>query len=272
MGIPIRVSSNYNSTSTLLNSLPQGKSGGAMENLTNTLLGNNSAISLTDYASIKNGSYKKLLKAYYADSSAKDAEADAREAIKSKDASALYSTEDQSASKMTTSARSLLSASEALSASGDASLFKQKNEEGSASDMSSYDADKLVGGIKDFAKSYNSVLSASATSTDTKLRKSVSDMQSLTKANADGLSRAGISIGKDGQLSVDEDKLKSADVTKLKSLFNGAGSYGAQTAAYASQVNYYSTLNDSGSGSSYDANGSYSNAGGLLNSMYSAYL
>ncbi len=271
MGVSINVSSNYNSTSTLLNSLPQGKSGGAMENLTNTLLGNNSAISLTDYSAIKNGSYKKLLKAYYADSSAKEEEKSAREAIRSKSASLPAATEDSGQSKMTASARGLLGAAEALSASGDASLFKMKDAEGSASDMANYDADKLVSGVKAFAKSYNAALTQSASSTDTKLRKSMSDLQSTTKANADALSRVGISVGKDGALSVDENKLKSADVTKLKSLFNGSGSYGAQTAVYASQVNYYSTLNDANAGS-YDASGSRTNAGSLLNSMYSAYL
>ena len=66
MGIPIsnlNSSIKYNTATSLFNSLPEARSG-AMENLTNTVLGNNSAISLTDYAALKNGSYKTMMKAY----------------------------------------------------------------------------------------------------------------------------------------------------------------------------------------------------------------
>ena len=66
MGIPISNLNSgvqYNTATSLLNSLPQAKEG-KMEALTNTVMGNNSAISLADYAALKNGSYKTMVKAY----------------------------------------------------------------------------------------------------------------------------------------------------------------------------------------------------------------
>ncbi len=54
--------------SALTSSLPSGKSsGGAMASLTMNVLNGGGDSMLSDYASIKNGSYGKLMKAYYSE-------------------------------------------------------------------------------------------------------------------------------------------------------------------------------------------------------------
>ncbi len=273
MGISINnLSSAYN-TSTLFNSLPEAKSG-AMENLTNTLLGNTSAISLTDYASIKNGSYKSLLKAYYAgDNTAKAQEKASREAIRSDYSSTVEDTTAEDTPALTQSAKSLNSAAETLMSTDSDSPFRQKTGYGAdEGDMINYDQDKLVSAVKDFADSYNSVLSNASGSNNDKITQSVSDLTAAAKNNSDALARVGIQVGSDGQLSVDENKLKTADVSRLKSLFNEAGSFGAQAGSYASQIGYYSGQEDSGVKSGYSANGAYASASSLADSLYSSYI
>lgn len=272
MGIPIsNLNSGYNQ-SALFNSLPQARSG-AMENLTNTMLGNSSALSLTDYASIKNGSYKSLLKAYYSDTSAKDAEKASRAAIQSDNAKSQGVSENkEKTSALTAASGELEKAAAALTETGRDSLFKKKSAYGSDGDMINYDSEKLISGVKDFVKSYNSVLSSGAKSADERITNSLAGLKAAAGTNAERLAKAGIAVGTDGKLSIDEKKLKNADVSDLKEIFNDKGSFGAQARSYADQVNYYSTRNDENAKSGYNAAGGYGSAQSLVNRMYDSYL
>ena len=50
------------------------------------------------------------------------------------------------------------------------------------------------------------------------------------------LGKAGITVGADGKMSVDEEALKKADTATVKSLFAGNGTYGSQIADRANSI------------------------------------
>ena len=212
--------------SALFSSLNGGKSTG---------IGGGS-YSLADYASIKNGSYGKLMKAYYGKN--KTALSDAASATKktnSKTATADTTSENASLQK---SANALVKSAESLLKTGKDSVFKEKDittkdENGVEKTTKGYDTDAIYKAVSAFADDYNSVLSAAAKSKNSSVVSTASNMVQQTVANEKMLSRIGITIGEDNKLSVDEKKLKAADMTTVKSMMNGNGSfaYGVQTKA-----------------------------------------
>ena len=91
-------------------------------------------------------------------------------------------------------------------------------------------------------------------------------MVAYTKANKNLLSKVGITVGSDNKLTVDEDKFKSADMTTVKSLFTGRGSFGkmtstSATSSYSSAVSQLAKLSSS---STYSNMGSYSYISGSI--------
>ena len=196
---------------------------------------------LSDYASIKNGTYKKLAKKYYASDSAKT-ETEAK-------------TETKKLGLAQTSADSLSSSIKDLMKD---SLFtkktiKSKDETtGETSEKEDYDWEAITKAVKSFVDDYNSAIKdASDTSHNGVLRSALS-MTSISKANSKLLSQIGITIGSENKLTLDEDKLKEADISTLKTLFNGTGSYADRIAAKSAAISKTNTA------------GSYTNSGSTL--------
>ncbi len=177
-------------------------------------------VNVSDYAMIKNGSYGKLMKAYFA----------------KQDADKLSQTGDSSKTLtlMRSGADSLKKSAEAL---GNASLyekkkFKKKDEEtGEETEVEDYDWD------------------------------------AITKA-VNLLSKAGITVGKGSKLEFDEDALRKKtalgksgiefdNISTLKSLFTGYGSFGSQISQKASAISS-AAARTKGVDKTYDKNGAYS--------------
>ena len=59
---------------------------------------------------------------------------------------------------------------------------------------------------------------------------------SSTKANSRLLSEVGITIGKENKLELDEDKLKNANISTLKTLFTGTNSFADRIAQKADAI------------------------------------
>ena len=127
---------------------------------------------LSDYAAIKNGSYGKLMKAYYA-------KQDAEKLSGKGDTS-------QKLTLMKTSADSLTKSADALN---DSSLWEKK---------------KIKRKMKKRGK---------------RLRQRI--MTGMTDKNSNMLAQIGITIGKGNKLELDEDALKQADISSLKTVFTG---------------------------------------------------
>ncbi len=184
---------------------------------------------LTEYASIQNGSYGKLAKAYYAKKSGTD----------EKMSKAEQEQKQQTDNRIATTADTLKDA--AAATTGVASLFEKKEltvtkEDGTTEKKTDYDYDSIYKAVKKFADSYNEMLTQGEKSDKTGVLSPTAHMVSATLKNSKLLAEAGITVNKDNSLSVDEDKLKSTKITTLRALFHGKNSYADQIASKASLI------------------------------------
>ncbi|MCR4589942.1 MAG: flagellar filament capping protein FliD [Lachnospiraceae bacterium] len=181
--------------------------------------------SLSDYASLKNGSAAKLYKAYYA-----------KEDPNSKEVkNSISTTEKNGYNTVKSSAEDLSAAVDKLSSS---SLYAKGKYEKTGSDgkktESEYDYDKIYSAVKDFADSYNALIKNGSSENLASLNEVTVRMLKNTKTNSALLSSVGISVGNDGTLSIDRDKFNRAEISSVKSLFSGSGSFADSTASRAS--------------------------------------
>lgn len=230
--------------------------------------GNLTGNMISDYYSIRNGSYKKLLTSYYNKLNAADDKTNSNKTSASTnisiDSNAKLSQISSVSSKLQESSTNLL-------AKGSTSLFKTsevKDENGNVT--KEYDMDKIYKGVKEFVDNYNSVLSKASTSKVNSISKAVANMASSGKVNSNLLKSVGITVNDNNTLSVDEKKLKEADVSTLKILFNTSGSYGYYIGTKASEINATAKFEASKT-NTYTRTGSYSSyvsTGNLYNSFY----
>ena len=201
-------------------------------NTTNTFgLGN----SLGDLALIKSGAYGKLTKAYYTKLEA--------------DGNSITDKLSKSPEK-TANLNSVRNDTASLSKAADALLAKDKNsiwekvekEDEDGNVTADYDKDKIYDAIKKFTDSYNDLVDSGQKASSTGVLTQVAGMVTISAKTAQTLGKAGITIDKDNHLSVNEDFLKEkANMTYVKDLFNGTGSYAYQVATKASMVNTYAS-------------------------------
>lgn len=234
-----------------------------ISSLYNSIFGigsDSSSYGISDLAMIRNGSYGKLMKAYYATENAGEtASSKTEEEIKA-DQTKLVSVKSQAAS-LNSSLEDLRSKS----------LYEPTGTDEKG--KNTYDQDKITKSVKDFVDKYNSyVKSSSDVDSVSILKKSVS-MIGFTAKNAGMLSKIGITIGENNQLTINEDKLKSASVHDVSSLFQGLGSYGdsVQNQARQSYQLANSQAYQRSNGSSYTYSGRYWTLGGA-NGLMDRYL
>ncbi|MBQ9610852.1 MAG: flagellar filament capping protein FliD [Lachnospiraceae bacterium] len=203
---------------------------------------------LSDYASIKNGTYKKLAKKYYASDTKSEADAKA---------------EDKKLTLTKNGSESLSSSVKALMSN---SLFEKKKisskdeKTGETSEKEDYDWEAITKAVKSFVDDYNSVITDAADTNLNGVLRNTLHMTSATKANSKLLSEIGITVGKDNKLTVDEDKLKEADISTLKSVFNGSGSF----------ADRISTMSDAITKAISNSATTYTNSGSSLPSAFSS--
>lgn len=186
--------------------------------------------SLGDYAAIKNGSYKKLLKAYY---EKQDAEK-----------SAISSDVMKNSSLVKSSADALKKSANALN---NEALWEKKED---------YDWDAITKAVKSFVDDYNSVVKLAGNSDSKDVLRNAVWMTGMTEANDNLLSKAGITVGKGNQMELNEDVLKKADIRTLKTLFTGHNSLADKIDAKANSISN-AAARISGT---YKSNGTYYNA------------
>ncbi len=227
---------------------------------------------LSDYSSIKTGSYGKLLKAYYAEEGNSELKS-----LTQKDTTADVVTKEdaQKLNKVQTATDALKESADALMETGSKSLFKQTDitttdENGVETTEKGYDTAAIYKAVSAFAEDYNAVLDAANSADNTTVTNRVNTMNNTTLANEKSLSNIGITVGEDGKLSIDKDAFMKADMGSVKSLFNGTGSYGYQMSAQASLINF-SAEREASKAATYTVNGDYNsilNTGNLYNSYF----
>jgi hypothetical protein len=230
--------SNY---STLLQSLPSrsGISGTADLNF------------FSDYASIKNGSYGKLMRAYYGGNTNNN--------IKSIVNNSSFSTSNDTTTQLKqieTAAETLKSSADKLLATGSKSLFGGEEN-----------VDEIYKAVSTFVNDYNSMLDKAGELNSASITSRITSLKNMTSSNKNLLERVGITVGTDGILSIDQEIFKKADMTTVKSLFNGTGSYAWNISSQASWINF-TAANEATKANTYNANGNFNNSTGNIFSTY----
>ncbi len=217
---------------------------------------------LTNYASIKNGSYNKLLKAYYNEAKKTDVKSTGEKTTEDKTKVSNNATESILADAEASELSAVKSSSDDLKAAAD-SIDKLLT--------SGADTDALASAIKDFADKYNEVVKNTSKVDHPAVAKQAASLKDATKINSNLLSSIGVDINKDNTLSVDTDKVKKASDSTLKTLFSNKGSYADNVSAKASM------LSNSASGaltahSSYSAKAVKNSNPSYVGSLFDSFL
>lgn len=222
------------------------QSSGSQTSSLNSLL---SGSLLSDYASIKNGSYGKLMKAYYTDSSDTSTSSWSKQSV---------STSKDSAKTLS----SIQSSTDSLKDAADALLSKDSD-----SVFSKGDTEKIYSAVSAFVKQYNSTIQSLENVKTSSIQNRVDSLTNLPIANSKLLKSVGITIQNDNTLALDENTFKSANANTVKSLFHSTGSFAYQVSAQASLINYSAAREASKSNTYTDSavyNNTY-NSGNLFN-------
>lgn len=188
---------------------------------------------LADYASIKNGSYGKLMKAYYKEANSSSNTSSSSKNTKTKTtvddiisekmqrSKKVESTEYKAYNKVKTATSDLNKAVDKLS---NDSLFDQKlltsvDENGVEKVEFGQDKEAIYNAVNDFVKSYNSVLSAANGANNGSINKRMESIVKDTNKQADTLKKMGITIKADNSLSIDKDAFMKADMKSVQNMF-----------------------------------------------------
>ena len=246
------------SVSTLFSSLGSSKSTGS------GLFG----INLSEYASIRSGSYGKLMRSYFSmDSTKGTSKSDDSTKNTIEDLATTTSTSKDS----TKTLAAIESDAKELTDSAKALYTRSNNKVFTKDSGGSYDTDKIYKAVKRFADDYNSMLDTAGKSSTNRISRSVSSMKNETSYNDKPLKEIGITVDeKTGRLSVDETTFKSADTEKIKNLFNGTGSYAYSVATKAAMTESYAK-SEAAKSNTYTKNGTYNynyNSGNIFTDMF----
>lgn len=246
------------SVSTLFSSLGSSKSTGS------GLFG----INLSEYASIRSGSYGKLMRSYFSmDSTKGTSKSDDSTKNTIEDLATTTSTSKDS----TKTLAAIESDAKELTDSAKALYTRSNNKVFTKDSGGSYDTDKIYKAVKRFADDYNSMLDTAGKSSTNRISQSVSSMKNETSYNEKPLKEIGITVDeKTGRLSVDETTFKSADTEKIKNLFNGTGSYAYSVATKAAMTESYAK-SEAAKSNTYTKDGTYNynyNSGNIFTDMF----
>lgn len=198
---------------------------------------------LSDYASIQNGSYKKLLKSYYAQQDAEKS-----------------SGKGDSAQKLTLMKSGADSLQKSASALTDKSLWekkkiKQKDETtGEETETEDYDWKAITKAVKSFVEDYNNMVEEAGESDTKSVLRNAAWMTGMTDKNKTMLEKVGITVGKGNKLELDEEALKKADISDLKTVFTGYNSYANKISQKAAGISAAAN----GANATYTKKGKYS--------------
>lgn len=265
-------------------------------------LGMMGGFSFSDYASIRNGSYHKLLSSYYAlgdsDSDTKTGSGSRTSASSSTTRTYNYWTPDgmvqrtydlsnktrpktvnstTATSKDKTStlatiesdAEKLKSASDTLLTSGAKSLFKQETmTDKDGNKTTGYNTDAIYKAVNNYVNSYNSLVKSAGGSKVMAIRTSAASIMDYTKSNQALLSSVGITLDAEKKtLSIDEKAFKEADMETVKKLFQGTNSYAYKVSQKAASIDSHAQY-EATKASTYNGVGTYSynySSGSVLN-------
>ncbi len=220
---------------------------------------NNNLYSLTsllsDYSSIKSGSYGKLVKAYYAKQSEENT----------------TTSNDKKTDKTSTSTSTAEDSTKTLSSIQTATDALHESAETLREEVRSVDSmEKLYESVSNFVNDYNKTLDAASKSNTDTIKSNLKDMTFATSVNKKLLGNIGITVGEDNKLTLDEKKFKEASLSTAKTLFAGAGSYAYDISLESAMMNSNADYQAS-KANTYNTEGNYSNnynTGDMFDSLF----
>ncbi|MBR3769115.1 MAG: hypothetical protein IKL06_01120 [Lachnospiraceae bacterium] len=241
-------------------------------------------INYTDYATIRSGSYFKLLKSYYSidssdevkkivnnDKDEDEKKTDSKKEWGSPSTSTSTSTSKDSAetiSKVESSANELGKATDTLLSTGKSAVFKATEEKDDAGNVTEkYDTDKIYKAVNDFVTDYNAVMDNALSAKSANIVGAAERMGRITGYNEESLGKIGITVEENGKLKIDEKAFKAADMADVKRVFNNENGYVSQVDTQASMIAYYAE-NEASKSNTYSNTGTYTNTYNT-GSMYS---
>ncbi len=176
-------------------------------------------VDLTSYMSIKNGSYRKLLKGYYGS--------------QKQEAKSPVGDSGDKLTRIRSTADSLKKKADVLSSDKLWATEEIEDETSGRKKEVFSNPEAIVKAVKDFADSYNQAIDAAYNSKTKSVLRSGEWLDTMTEKHGRLLNEVGITVGADGKLSVNEEELKKANITTMKSLFQGIDSYAVKVSAKA---------------------------------------
>lgn len=210
------------------------------------------SINLSDYNSIKSGTYGKLLKEYY-----KKADTDEIDSTSKKN------TVNKSDSEAIKELKQIQKDGNALRDA--ASKLMQR---GSSSALGSDDMNKAYAAVKDFADKYNTLMEEGSESDSKSIKRTAEGMVDLMKDYKESLNEIGITIDKDNKLVVDKDAFMKSSMDKVQDLFRGNNSLSYLISMRAITISN-TAYSESNKSNLYTGNGSYTapSTGDMFNSI-----
>ena len=224
-----------------------------------------SGINLSDYASIKNGSYGKLLKAYYAESGESTSAGSSTSTgdiltSLTKPQSTYNKQEEESKQNLNeiqNSAKEVTTSAVALMERGGKSVFKNN------------DMEEIYTAVSEFVKDYNALQDKVGKTDSEEVKKAAEKLTDVIEGYENQLKDMGITIGKDNKLTIDKKTFVGSDFEKAKELFNGQSSLSYLVSSRATSLSNtaYSQNNIS---SLYTMDGTYAsqNVGSVINDYF----
>lgn len=210
-------------------------------------------INYSDYATIRNGSYYKLMKAYYTTDASKEVSG----IVANKTDTSTSKDDAKTIAGIESASDDLKASADAMLQNGTKSVFKTErvtDEKGNVT--AKYNTDEIYKAVSKFVDEYNSLIDAASDSHTANISGAAERMVKMTGYNEKLLSEAGITVDEDNHLKVDEKAFKAADMNKVKSIFNERGGYGYQISAQASMIHYYAE-NEASKSNTYTKSGTY---------------
>ncbi len=183
-----------------------------------------------NYAAIRSGSYRKLLKSYYGQQKMTASD----QTNKTGKTDAIYNNaKDIDKTGLTKMKKEADSLRTAVSNLNKEELWNPTN--------GSLDKDKIASGVKDFVSNYNSVIDQVGKVSSNEVSRSARWMTNMTNTMSKALAKVGITVGSDQKLTLDEDALKKANDRDIKAVFEGSYSYADQISQKASGISNAAT-------------------------------
>lgn len=195
---------------------------------------------VSDYSSIRNGSYKRLLKAYYANDDTDSAKSKTATETKKK---TLDDWKVKSATKKDTVLDGIKSSVNTLAT--DVKAIAKSSEEVTEKTVNTFVSD------------YNKLVDSVGKTSNVYVQNKLADMTKYVAKQKDELAKVGITIGADNKLSVDKEKFAAAPAETLSKLFKGSASFASMVGMKAENISTEATLQALKSTSMYNANGTY---------------